>query len=120
MLTDMCVLFSRKDTKTIYLRNSTLLPVSWKLSGLENLGDDFSVTQESGVIEPKSEYALNAHFRAMKPVITNKKMVRLEVADVEGIMGIVQTENIQVFAEAYDVALDMSFPKGLHSLMSHI
>lgn len=27
-------------------------------------------------------------------------------------MGLVQTENIQVTAEAYDVALDMSFPKG--------
>ena len=27
-------------------------------------------------------------------------------------MGLVQTENIPVHAEAYDVALDMSFPKG--------
>ena len=27
-------------------------------------------------------------------------------------MGIVQTENIQVIAEAYDVILDMTFPKG--------
>ncbi|XP_022080460.1 hydrocephalus-inducing protein homolog isoform X2 [Acanthaster planci] len=105
------VLLHRKDTKTIYLRNSTLLPVAWRLSGLENLGDDFSVTTDSGVIDPKSEFALNAHFRAMRP--TNlKKMIRLEVSDVENIMGLLQTENIQVLAEAYDVALDMSFPKG--------
>lgn len=69
----------RKDTKTIYLRNSTLLPVSWKLSGLENLGDDFTVTTDTGVIEAKSEYALNAFFRAMKPVNQMKKMLRLEV-----------------------------------------
>lgn len=27
-------------------------------------------------------------------------------------MGLVQAENIQVHAESYDVALDMSFPKG--------
>ena len=27
-------------------------------------------------------------------------------------MGLVQAENVQVHAEAYDVALDMSFPKG--------
>lgn len=27
-------------------------------------------------------------------------------------MGLVQAENIQVMAEAYDVALDMSFPRG--------
>ena len=69
----------RKDTKTLYLRNSTLLPVAWRLSGLESLGDDFSVSQESGIIEPKSEFALHAYFRAMKPVVTSKKGIRLEV-----------------------------------------
>ncbi|XP_064641495.1 hydrocephalus-inducing protein-like isoform X2 [Lineus longissimus] len=106
------VLLHRKDTKTIYLRNSTLLPVAWKISGMESLGDDFSVSQDAGVIQPRTEFALNAHFRAMKPISTSKKSIRLEVSDVENIMGLVQTENIQVFAEAYDVALDMSFPKG--------
>lgn len=34
------------------------------------------------------------------------------MSDVEQIMGLVQAENIQVYAESYDVALDMSFPKG--------
>ena len=69
----------RKDTKTIYLRNSTQIPVHWKLSGLETLGDDFTVAADSGIVEPKSEYALNAYFRAMKPVQTSKKTIRLEV-----------------------------------------
>ncbi|ESO91099.1 hypothetical protein LOTGIDRAFT_122343, partial [Lottia gigantea] len=106
------VLLHRKDTKTIYLRNSTMLPVAWKLSGLENLGDDFSVAADSGVVEPMSEYPLHAYFRALKPVQTSKKMIRLEISDKENIMGVVTTEAIQVIAEAYDVALDMSFPKG--------
>ncbi|KAL3860158.1 hypothetical protein ACJMK2_010318 [Sinanodonta woodiana] len=106
------VLLHRKDTKTVYLRNSTHLPVRWKLSGLENLGDDFSVAADSGVVEPKSEYALHAYFRAMKPVQTSRKMVRLEISDVDNIMGVVHVEAIQVIAEAYDVMLDMSFPKG--------
>lgn len=106
------VLLHRKDTKTLYLRNSTLLPVAWRLNGLENLGDDFSVSQETGVIAPRSEFALNAYFRAMKPVTTNRRSMRLEVSDEHNIMGIVQTETIQVFAEAYDVILDMTFPKG--------
>ena len=35
-----------------------------------------------------------------------------QVSDVENILGLLQTEVIQVHAEAYDVALDMSFPKG--------
>ncbi|RXM33054.1 Hydrocephalus-inducing protein [Acipenser ruthenus] len=105
------ILLHRKDTKTIHLRNSNRLPVAWKLSGLEMLGDEFLVTQDQGIIEPKSEFPLQMHFKAVKP-INLKKAVRLEVSDVENILGIVHTENIQIHAEAYDVALDLSFPKG--------
>ena len=36
----------------------------------------------------------------------------LQVSDKDQIMGLVQLENLQILAEAYDVALDMSFPKG--------
>jgi len=35
-----------------------------------------------------------------------------QVSDVENVLGIVQTENIQVLAETYDVALDISISKG--------
>lgn len=34
--------------------------------------------------------------------------VLVQVSDVEKILGIVHTENIQVTAEAYDIALDIS------------
>lgn len=70
--------FTRKETRTIYLRNSSLLPVAWKLNGMENLGDDFSLPVDHGVIEPMNEFGLQMHFRAMKP-INVKKVVRLEV-----------------------------------------
>ncbi|MEE6500185.1 hypothetical protein FKM82_003696, partial [Ascaphus truei] len=105
------LLLHRKETKTLFLRNSTLLSAAWRVTGLENLGDDFSVTQDQGIIGPRSEFGLQLHFKA--PRATNvKKFIRLEVSDVENILGIVQLENIQIFAEAYDVALDISFPKG--------
>ena len=35
-------------------------------------------------------------------------------------MGLVQAENIQVHAESYDVALDMSFPKGAMFGLFHL
>lgn len=63
----------------MFLRNSTLLPVQWRLSGMENLGDDFSVVTDHGIIEPRSEYGLQVHFRAARPV-TVKKVIRLEVS----------------------------------------
>ena len=62
----------------MFLRNSTLLPIAWKLSGMENLGDDFSVPVDNGIIDPLTEYALQMDFRAIRP--TNiKRIVRLEV-----------------------------------------
>ncbi|KAG2469946.1 HYDIN protein, partial [Polypterus senegalus] len=105
------ILLHRKETKTLYLRNNNLLPVAWKLTGLESLGDEFMVSQDQGILMPKTEYALQMHFRALKQVNV-KKVIRLEVSDVDNILGIVYTENIQIMAEAYDVALDISFPKG--------
>ena len=56
--------------------------MAWKLSGLENLGDDFTVAADSGIVEPLSEYPLQAYFRAMKAVQTSKKMIRMEVSSV--------------------------------------
>ncbi|KAF6780525.1 hypothetical protein AHF37_00011 [Paragonimus kellicotti] len=102
----------KKDVRSITLRNSTLLPVLWKLAGVDALGEEFSVPQDAGLVEPKSDFVLYAYFRAMKPFKSGqKKNLRLEVYDVENLAGMIQAETIQVIAEAYDVALDISFPK---------
>ena len=50
-------------------------------------------------------------FRALK-AMSIKRNIRIEVGDVENILGTCHTETIQVTGEAYDVALDMSFPRG--------
>ncbi|KAF8561983.1 hypothetical protein P879_03218, partial [Paragonimus westermani] len=101
-----------KDVRSITLRNPTLLPVLWKLAGVDALGEEFSVPQDAGLVEPKSDFVLYAYFRAMKPFKSGqKKNLRLEVYDVENLAGMIQAETIQVIAEAYDVALDISFPK---------
>uniref|UniRef100_A0A803TEP1 HYDIN axonemal central pair apparatus protein n=1 Tax=Anolis carolinensis TaxID=28377 RepID=A0A803TEP1_ANOCA len=105
------VLLHRKETKPLYLKNATPLPVAWRISGMENIGDDFSLSEDTGIIGPFSEYCLLVNFKASK-VLNIKKAIRLEVSDGENILGIVQIENIQIVAEAYDVALDISFPKG--------
>ncbi|XP_035275425.1 hydrocephalus-inducing protein homolog [Anguilla anguilla] len=105
------VLLGRRDTKSLILRNATPLPAAWRLVGLDKLGEEFSVAQDRGVVPPLSEFCLQVHFRSLKAV-NLKRALGLEVSDVEGILGLVQTENLQILAEAYDVALDISFPKG--------
>ena len=50
--------------------------------------------------------------------VQNGLCVLFQVSDVEKILGIVQTENIQVTAEAYDIALDISPGRKCNSLHS--
>ncbi|XP_037371987.1 hydrocephalus-inducing protein homolog isoform X2 [Talpa occidentalis] len=105
------LLLHRKESKAILLRNITPLPVAWRITSLEHLGDDFTVSTMQGIIFPKAEYCLQVHFQPSKPVVI-KKAIRVEVLDADNLVGVVQIENIMVFAESYDVALDITFPKG--------
>ena len=76
------VLIHRKDTRSLFIRNSTMLPVAWRVNGMENLGDDFSLSSDHGVIEPRQECEVKLHFRAVK-VINVKKNIRIEVCTVK-------------------------------------
>ena len=68
----------REDSKTLVLRNSTLLPVAWRLCGLENLGEDFSVSQREGIVGPRTEFDVHLYFKPTKALNIEKK-IRLEV-----------------------------------------
>ncbi|KAB1274159.1 Hydrocephalus-inducing protein-like protein [Camelus dromedarius] len=104
------LLLHRKESKVVLLRNVTLLPVAWRITSLEHLGEDFTVSVMQGIIPSKAEQSLQVHFQPSK-AINIKKAIRLEVLDVDSLVGVVQIENILVFAESYDVALDITFPK---------
>ncbi|NXG68880.1 HYDIN protein, partial [Baryphthengus martii] len=110
------LLLHRRDTKTLVLQNSTPLPMAWRLSGLENLDESFSVSQARGVVGPRMEFGLRLNFTARK-ALNIKKTIRLEVSDAEEILGVVQTENIQIIAEAYDIALSINVSKGTNGSM---
>lgn len=71
-------LLSRRDSRSVTLHNKTALPVSWRLQGVEELGDEFSVPQDQGLISPNSSFPLSLHFRARRPLHV-KKILRLEV-----------------------------------------
>ncbi|CAI5655386.1 unnamed protein product [Oreochromis niloticus] len=101
------ILLHRRDSRSIMMYNKTALPVSWRLQGVEELGDEFTVPQDQGIISPNSSFPLSLRFRARRP-LNIKRILRLEVSDVEKILGVVYTENIQVTAEAYDVDLEIS------------
>uniref|UniRef100_A0A8C8TUT7 HYDIN, axonemal central pair apparatus protein n=1 Tax=Peromyscus maniculatus bairdii TaxID=230844 RepID=A0A8C8TUT7_PERMB len=105
------LLLHRRESKTVVLRNVTPLIVAWRITSMEHLGDDFTVSVMQASIPPKGEFGVQVHFQPTKPV-NIKKAIRIEVLDADNLVGVVQIENILVFAESYDIALDITFPKG--------
>ena len=105
------VLLHRVSSQILHLFNPTDLPVNWRIEGLDNLGDEFTRNCDSGTINPKETFDFVLDFRALKAQ-NHKRNIRLVVSDTDNIVGDCQSETIPVYAEAYDVAMDMSFPKG--------
>ncbi|XP_049580395.1 hydrocephalus-inducing protein homolog [Syngnathus scovelli] len=101
------VLLHRQESRSVKLHNRTPLPISWRLHGLEELGDEFSVSQDHSVVLPNSSLLLTMHFLAKKP-LNIKKQLRFEVSDAENILGVLYTDKIQVSAEAFDIAMDIT------------
>ncbi|KAJ3287536.1 hypothetical protein HK104_008544 [Borealophlyctis nickersoniae] len=105
------MLLGRAEKREIKLKNGNLLPVAWKIVGVDALGDEFQVAPTEGLLDSYQECTINAEFKGTKPVVV-KRVVRLEVSDVDKIGGVVQEVPILVTAEAYDIAMDLHFPKG--------
>ncbi len=106
------VLLHRRQSSILQLHNKTMLPVAWKLGGLEQLGEEFTFNQDHGIIQPLTNFPLCIHFRSAKQVSYTKKVFKVEISDVEQIMGLMHVESVTITAEAYDVAIDVSFPRG--------
>lgn len=54
--------------------------MKWKIIGWENLGDDFILVEDNGVVELFFEVFFYVYFRVMKSVFIIKKMIRFEVS----------------------------------------
>ncbi|XP_062355753.1 hydrocephalus-inducing protein homolog [Cinclus cinclus] len=105
------LLLHRTDSRTLVLKNNTLLPMAWQLTGLDDLVEAFSLSQDNGIIDPHSEFEVTLNFKA-EQIGSIKKTLRLEVSDTENILGIVQAENIEISAEVYDISLSLDMPEG--------
>ncbi|TPX54724.1 hypothetical protein PhCBS80983_g05802 [Powellomyces hirtus] len=109
------LLLGKTERRELKLKNNNLLPVAWKLAGADLLGDEFQINVVEGILDPAQECVVTADFKANKPAVI-KKAIKLEVSDVDKIGGVVQEVPILVTAEAYDIAVDLHFPKGYEGL----
>ncbi|KAJ3023439.1 hypothetical protein HKX48_003133 [Thoreauomyces humboldtii] len=105
----------KSEKREVKFKNSTLLPIAWKLAGAELHGEEFQVSPLEGILEPAQECVVSADVKGIKPVVI-KKNLKLEVSDTEKVGGVVQDLPIVVTAEADDIAVDLHFPKGYEGL----
>ncbi|XP_062355741.1 hydrocephalus-inducing protein homolog [Cinclus cinclus] len=105
------LLLHRTDSRTLVLKNNTLLPMAWKLTGLDDLVEAFSLSQDNGIIDPRSEFDVTLNFKA-EQIGSIEKTLRLEVSDTGNVLGIVQAEDIEISAEVCDVSLSIDMPEG--------
>lgn len=73
-----CLCLCRADSRTLVLKNDTLLPMDWQLSGLDDLAEDFSLSQYIGTIDPRTEFEVTLDFKARR-IGNIEKILRLEV-----------------------------------------
>jgi hypothetical protein len=75
----------RKETRTIRLKNTKLIPVRWRLVGIgqDGIGQEFSTKTDTGVVDPLSTYELQLNYYASRPRSPasqkNKLSLKLEV-----------------------------------------
>ncbi|XP_016156610.1 PREDICTED: LOW QUALITY PROTEIN: hydrocephalus-inducing protein-like [Ficedula albicollis] len=99
------------DSRTLVLRNNTQLPMAWQFSGLDDLVEAFSLSQDNGTIDPCSKFEVTLNFKAGQ-IGNIEKTLRLEVSDTGNILGIAQAGNIKISAEVCDVSLSIDMPEG--------
>ncbi|XP_059713683.1 hydrocephalus-inducing protein homolog [Haemorhous mexicanus] len=127
------------DCRTFVLKNNSMLPMAWQLRGLDDLVENFFLSQNNGILDPRSEFEVTLHFKAeqigsiektlqlegkqpaetrtlqavyQKNNLNNVCFLLPQVSDAENILGVVQTENIKISAEVYDVSLGIDMPEG--------
>lgn len=74
------ILLPREESRTIHLHNKGALPVSWRLQGIEELGDEFTVPQSFGIVGAASSFPLTLKFKSRRPLLARKNL-RLEVKE---------------------------------------
>lgn len=100
------LLLEKSLTKTLALKNICAIPVTWKLSGITELPEEFEVSKTSGVIKPCKDEIIEVTFSAKKEQKFNPKLV-LEVEDTEGYSIKQENKTIELKAEAFKISLDI-------------
>ena len=108
------ILLSQSVTESVVVRNVCAVPVKWKISGLEELPEEFNIQNTSGLLKPTQEAIVEINFKGIKQQKFQNKII-IEAEDNEGV-GIKQPPlEVKISAEAFriDVVFDPNNPENM-------
>jgi hypothetical protein len=93
----------KKLQKQLTLKNNSAIPANWKLTGCDELPEEFQVSLREGKLMPCAEQVIDITFEATEEKILEPS-ISLEVEDTEG-RGVQQeVKPIKLQAEAFKIS----------------
>jgi hypothetical protein len=109
------VLLNRTMTRKMVIKNPLPLIIGWKLVSVEaSTSEEFVLSLSEGTLAPDQEEKITITFKSPKAGIF-KRQWRLEAFDRDDPNSSIPIETLSFNAEAYDVILDVHFPKNDNS-----
>jgi hydrocephalus-inducing protein len=97
------LLLGKKLTKTLTLKNVCSIPTKWKLTGVQDLPPEFTVSLTNDILKPCQEQVINITFEA-KEENKFEPQISLEVEDTEGYSIQQEVKVIKINAEAFKIS----------------
>ncbi|WIA13448.1 hypothetical protein OEZ85_007028 [Tetradesmus obliquus] len=104
------LLLRKKDTQSIIISNTGVLPFKWRLAGAEKLPPEFRVYPAGGELAARSDVRVCVEFNALTKRELSE-LVTLEVLDVQEALGVNKSMPIAIRGEAHDIHVDIRFPQ---------
>ncbi|EGR28756.1 hypothetical protein IMG5_169530, partial [Ichthyophthirius multifiliis] len=104
------LLLNQQAKKQIRIKNNGQIPCIWKITGINQLPEEFSFTNTEGELKPCQESIIYVNFKAIKQEKFSHQ-INLEVQDCEGLDIKQETKSILVEAEAFDISVELKFPE---------
>ena len=103
------LLINQTGQRVVVIRNNGMIPAKWRLSGIDTVQDELTVTNTSGELQPTQEAKIEVKFKAIRErKITHK--LALEVEDVENMSIRQDAKHISLEAEGFDISVELKFP----------
>ena len=73
------MILCRHETRCLELKNTSMLPVAYTLSGFDSIGEELECEERKGIVQPCSSFTVPFTLQTAQPLIIANKFLNLEV-----------------------------------------